>query len=57
MIQWCGWALLTWSGPGLAFALFTAANLAPRARSSHLWYRKTFADYPKERRALIPYVF
>ncbi|NLG28800.1 MAG: DUF1295 domain-containing protein, partial [Chloroflexi bacterium] len=31
--QWMGWALATWSLPGLAFAVWTAANLAPRART------------------------
>jgi hypothetical protein len=51
---WCGWALATWSAPGLAFALWTVANLAPRARRHHLWYRARFPDYPRERRALLP---
>jgi protein-S-isoprenylcysteine O-methyltransferase Ste14 len=51
---WCGWALATWSAPGLAFALWTVANLAPRARRHHLWYRSRFPDYPQERRALLP---
>ena len=39
---------------GLAFAVWTIANLAPRARSNHLWYRQTFPDYPAERKALLP---
>jgi 3-oxo-5-alpha-steroid 4-dehydrogenase 1 len=51
---WAGWALATWSLPGLIFAIWTAANLAPRARANHLWYKASFADYPPERRALIP---
>ncbi len=54
IVEWFGWALLTWSLPGLAFALFTTANLAPRAFAHHAWYRKTFPDYPPERRALLP---
>ena len=54
MIQWCGWAVLTGSAAGLAFALFTICNLAPRALSNHRWYRERFADYPVERKALIP---
>lgn len=56
MVEWWGWALATWSLPGLTFALWTMANLAPRAWANHLWYRRTFADYPKKRRALIPFV-
>ena len=51
---WTGWALATWSVPGLAFAFWTTANLLPRARTNHLWYRETFPDYPPERKALIP---
>lgn len=54
IIQWCGWALLTWSAAGAAFALFTFCNLAPRALSNHRWYRERFPAYPVERKALIP---
>lgn len=57
IIEWTGWALLTWSVSGLAFAVWTAANLAPRARSTHRWYRSEFPDYPVERRALLPYLW
>lgn len=54
IIEWCGWAIATWSLPGLAFALFTAANLVPRALSNHRWYRQTFPDYPTRRHAIVP---
>jgi len=57
IVEWLGWALATWSLPGLAFAVWTAANLAPRAHANHRWYRERFADYPAERRALIPGVW
>lgn len=56
IIEWCGWALATWSLPGLAFAVYTTANLAPRARSHHGWYQAQFPDYPARRRALVPYL-
>jgi hypothetical protein len=56
IVEWGGWALATWSVPGLAFAFYTAANLVPRALSHHDWYRRRFVDYPPGRRALIPYV-
>ena len=56
ILEWSGWAILTWSMPGLAFALFTAANLLPRAISHHRWYRSQFDDYPPERKALIPHI-
>jgi 3-oxo-5-alpha-steroid 4-dehydrogenase 1 len=54
VIIWAGWALATWSLPGLAFAVWTAANLIPRARSHHAWYRQHFPNYPPRRRALLP---
>ena len=57
IIEWSGWALATWSLPGLAFAIWTFANLAPRARSHHAWYYTNFPEYPKERQALIPRIW
>jgi 3-oxo-5-alpha-steroid 4-dehydrogenase 1 len=51
---WTGWAISTWSLAGLSFALWTAANLVPRARANHLWYKKQFPEYPPERHILIP---
>lgn len=56
IVEWFGFALATWSLPGLAFALFTAANIGPRAFANLRWYRETFPDYPPERKALIPFV-
>jgi protein-S-isoprenylcysteine O-methyltransferase Ste14 len=56
ILTWTGWAIATWSLPGLAFLLYTVANLGPRALANHRWYRATFADYPAERRALVPFL-
>jgi len=56
LIQWAGWALASWSLAGAAFAVYTIANLAPRAFSHHAWYRRNFADYPPRRKALLPFV-
>ncbi len=55
--EWCGWALATWSLPGLGFAVFTIANLVPRAWANRRWYLDTFDDYPRERKSVIPFVF
>lgn len=57
IIEWIGWAVATWSLPGLAFAVWTFANLAPRARTHHLWYHDNFPQYPSDRKALIPGVW
>ena len=51
---WCGWALLTWCLPALVFALWTIANLAPRAWSHHRHARATIPGYPRARKALLP---
>lgn len=56
MIEWIGWACLTWSIPGLIFAFFTIANLLPRAISHHRWYKKQFPEYPGKRKAIIPFL-
>ena len=57
IVEWLGWAVATWSLAGLSFAVFTFANLAPRAISHHRWYRERFPDYPRERKALIPFLW
>jgi len=57
ILEWLGWAIATWSLPGLAFAVWTFANLAPRAQANHKWYYEQFGDYPRERKALIPGVW
>jgi steroid 5-alpha-reductase/3-oxo-5-alpha-steroid 4-dehydrogenase 1 len=57
ILEWLGFALATWSLAGLAFALYTAANLGPRAFANHRWYRERFPDYPKHRKALFPFLF
>ena len=55
LLQWVGFAIASWSLPGLAFACFTAANLVPKALSSHRWYKEHFAgDYPSDRKAIFP---
>jgi 3-oxo-5-alpha-steroid 4-dehydrogenase 1 len=54
ILIWSGWAIATWSLVGLAFAVWTMANLIPRARSHHTWYQSYFPAYPQERKALIP---
>jgi len=56
MVEWFGFALLTWSPAALVFALWTVANLLPRALAHHRWYRARFPDYPPERKAVIPFV-
>lgn len=58
IVEWLGWAVMTWSLAGLSFFLYTTANLGPRAAAHHDWYRKQFPErYPKSRKVLIPFVY
>ncbi len=56
-IEWGGFAILTWSLPGLAFFVWTFANLIPRAIAHHRWYKQHFSDYPEGRKAVIPFLW
>lgn len=57
--EWLGYAILTWSLGGLAFALWTFANLAPRARSIHRRYLDEFGDeYARlNRNYILPFIY
>ncbi len=58
LVEWIGWAVMTLSWSGLVFALWTFANLGPRAHRHRAWYRETFGDaYPATRRRMIPFVY
>jgi len=54
ILEWTGFAIMTWSPAALAFAVWTIVNLVPRALDHHRWYRRKFEDYPSERKAVIP---
>jgi len=56
ILEWFGFAFLTWSSPALAFAVWTLVNLIPRALHHHKWYLSIFPDYPEKRKALIPFL-
>jgi 3-oxo-5-alpha-steroid 4-dehydrogenase 1 len=55
-IEWLGFALMSWSLPGFVFFVWTCANVIPRALAHHRWYLDRFPDYPKERKAVMPYM-
>lgn len=56
LIEWLGFAILCWNLPALCFFIWTAANLIPRARSHHEWYKNKFSNYPDKRNAIIPFI-
>ena len=56
IIEWFGWAMMSWCLAAASFSLWTIANLVPRALDHHRWYHKRFEDYPKERKAVFPFI-
>ncbi|KAG1956148.1 3-oxo-5-alpha-steroid 4-dehydrogenase 2a isoform X2 [Pimephales promelas] len=56
IIEWCGYAVASWSFPAFSFALFTICSIGPRAYHHHRYYLEKFKDYPKSRKAVIPFL-
>ena len=57
ILEWSGFALASGTVAGAAFALFTFCNIGPRAYNHHKWYLSKFEDYPKSRKAVIPFIW
>ena len=58
-VEWLGFAILTWSLSGAVFALWTFANLAPRAAKIYDNYKKEFGDEldTKKVKRIIPFIY
>lgn len=57
MLEWTGFAILAWNLPAASFAIWTFANLFPRAVAHHQFYLDRFANYPSDRKAVIPFIY
>ena len=57
IIEWLGFFVMTMNIASLAFLIWSLANLIPRARDHHSWYKKTFQEYPPERKIIFPYLY
>lgn len=59
LVEWTGFAILTWSWAGAVFALWTFANLAPRAKSINHRYASEFGENFAclNLRSIIPFVY
>lgn len=55
--EWVGYAIAVNHLSGYAFVIYTASNLIPRGVSHHQWYQETFKDYPKNRKAVLPFLW
>ncbi|XP_068184388.1 3-oxo-5-alpha-steroid 4-dehydrogenase 2b isoform X2 [Antennarius striatus] len=56
IVEWFGYAIATWSYPGIAFAVYSLCFIGPRAFYHHRFYREKFKDYPNLRKALFPFI-
>ena len=57
IVEWCGFALLTFSLPGLLFAVWTAANLVPRADAIYRRYLTEFGNEVGNRKRIFPFLY
>ena len=58
-VEWIGFAILTWSWAGAVFALWTFANLGPRADHIYKMYQSEFGDQldTKKVKRIIPFIY
>ena len=58
-VEWVGFAILTWSWSGAVFALWTFANLAPRAARIYDMYSREFPDEldTSKTKRMIPFIY
>ena len=58
-LEWVGFAILTWSWSGAVFALWTFANLAPRAARIYDMYSREFPDEldTSKTKRMIPFIY
>ncbi|MDR1974597.1 MAG: DUF1295 domain-containing protein [Bacteroidales bacterium] len=58
-VEWVGFAIFTWSLSGAIFALWTFANLAPRARRLNKKYAEEFSEEYEQikPKSIIPFIY
>lgn len=54
--EWFGFALMAGNPGAWSFSLWAFANVFPRSLDHHRWYKEKFAEYPEERKAVVPFV-
>lgn len=59
ILEWTGFAILTWSAAGAVFALWTFANLVPRANTIYKKYKVEFGEQMEGRnlKRVIPFIY
>lgn len=59
ILEWTGFAILTWSWAGAVFAWWTVANLVPRANTIYKRYKVEFKEQMmgKNLKRVIPFIY
>lgn len=59
LVEWTGFAILTWSLPGVLFVWWTAANLVPRSHAINKSYKEKFPEeFAKTKpKRIFPFVY
>lgn len=57
IVEWVGWAILTWSLSGCIFAWWTVANLVPRADAIWHRYREEFGTQVGSKKRIFPFLY
>lgn len=56
IIEWLGFSIMTFNLASLSFLIWTCCNLVPRSLAHHKWYLNKFEKYPKNRKAIFPFL-
>jgi hypothetical protein len=56
IIKMFGWCVISWSFPSFSILCVFLSTIFPRGLQYHQWYLKKFPDYPKDRKAVIPFI-
>lgn len=57
LVEWIGFAILTWSAAGAVFAWWTFANLVPRANAIYHRYQEEFGTQMGRRKRIFPFLY
>ena len=59
LVEWLGFAILTWSLAGFVFFIWTFANLVPRANALYKKYRNEFGAEMQDQhiKRVIPFIY
>ncbi|XP_029558088.1 3-oxo-5-alpha-steroid 4-dehydrogenase 2b [Salmo trutta] len=57
IVEWLGYAIATWSLTTFSFAFCSLCFIGRRAFHHHRYYHEKFHNYPRSRKALIPFIF